>query len=109
MDRLEAMSILVEAVETGSLSAAGRRLVVTTAEAAVDAAIAGIGVTRVLSYQCAQAVRDGTLATVPAPFEPAPRPLSLIHAGQGLLPLKARAFLDFAATRLRKRLADQHF
>ena len=35
------------------------RLIVNTAEAAIDAAIAGIGVTRVLSYQIAAAVRAG--------------------------------------------------
>ena len=37
-------------------------------------------------------------------FEPAPLPVSLIHAGERLLPLKLRAFLDFAAPRLRKVL-----
>src|SRR5262245_19882265 len=38
------------------------RLVVNTAEAAIDAALAGVGLTRVLSYQVAQAVKAGTLA-----------------------------------------------
>ena len=37
------------------------RLAVTTAEAAIDAAIAGIGVTRLLSYQVAEAVARGAL------------------------------------------------
>jgi DNA-binding transcriptional LysR family regulator len=81
------------------------RLSVNTAEAAVDAAVAGLGVTRVLSYQAAQAVRDGTLQIVLAAFEPAPLPVSLLHAAQGSLPLKMRAFLDFAAPRLRQALA----
>ncbi|TJW87608.1 MAG: LysR family transcriptional regulator, partial [Mesorhizobium sp.] len=80
------------------------RLRVNTAEAAIDAAIAGIGLTRVLSYQIAAAVRSGTLRTVLEAFEPQPWPVSLLHAGQGLLPLKLRAFLDFAAPRLKKRL-----
>jgi len=38
------------------------RLAVTTAEAAVDATIAGIGVTRLLSYQVAEAVARGGIA-----------------------------------------------
>jgi hypothetical protein len=38
-------------------------------------------------------------------YEPAPSPVSLIHAGNGLTPLKVRMFLDFAAPRLRARLA----
>jgi DNA-binding transcriptional LysR family regulator len=81
------------------------RLIVNTAEAAIDAAIAGIGITRVLSYQVASALRAGTLALALREFEPKPWPVSLVYAGQGLLPLKLRAFLDFAAPRLKARLA----
>jgi DNA-binding transcriptional LysR family regulator len=80
------------------------RLIVNTAEAAIDAAIAGLGVARVLSYQIADAVRAGTLVIALQKFEPEPLPLSLVHRGGRLLPLKLRAFLDFAATRLRTRL-----
>ena len=80
------------------------RLVVNAAEAAIDAAISGLGVTRVLSYQIAQAQRDGTLVRVLAAFEPAPMPVSLVYPDQGRLPLKLRAFLDFAAPRLRGRM-----
>jgi DNA-binding transcriptional LysR family regulator len=80
------------------------RLVVNTAEAAIDAAIAGVGLTRVLSYQIANAKQAGALAVVLEEFEPAPWPVSLVYAGQRLLPLKLRAFLDFAAPRLKARL-----
>ena len=82
------------------------RLAVNTAEAAIDAAVAGIGVTRVLSYQIVGAQRTGTLAVVLRPFEPPPLPVSLVYAGQGLLPLKLRAFLDFAAPRLKAGFAQ---
>lgn len=82
------------------------RLVVNTAEAAVDAAVAGLGVTRVLSYQVADALRAGTLALALQDCEPPPSPVSLVYAGQGLLPQKLRAFLDFAAPRLKARLAE---
>jgi DNA-binding transcriptional LysR family regulator len=81
------------------------RLTVNTAEAAIDGAAAGIGVTRVLSYQVAQAVLDGRLQIVLANYEPAPSPISLIHAGRALTPLKVRMLLDFATPRLRARLA----
>ena len=80
------------------------RLVVNTAEAAIDAAVAGVGITRVLSYQVARAAEVGALAVVLEPFEPAPAPVNLVHAGQGLLPLKLRAFVDFAAPLLRAGL-----
>jgi DNA-binding transcriptional LysR family regulator len=82
------------------------RLIVNTAEAAIDAAIAGVGITRVLSYQVASALRAGTLAVALPEFEPMPWPVILVYAGQGLLPLKLRAFLDFAAPRLKARLAQ---
>ena len=81
------------------------RLQVNTAEAAIDAAISGIGLTKVLSYQADAAFRAGALRVVLEPFEPPPWPVSLVHAGQGRLPVKLRAFLDFAAPRLKERLA----
>lgn len=81
------------------------RLIVNTAEAAIDAAIAGVGVTRVLSYQVAKAVRAGTLVVALQEFEAAPSPVSLVHTGQPLLPLKLRAFLDFAAPLLKTALS----
>ena len=81
------------------------RLSVNTAEAAIDAAVASVGITRLLSYQIASAVRGGVLETVLHDFEPEAWPVSLVHSGQPHLPLKVRVFLDFAAQRLRARLA----
>ena len=82
------------------------RLAVNTAEAAIDAAIAGVGVTRVLSYQAAPAVAAGQLQVVLPTFEPAPLPIHLVHAGQDLLPLKTRVFLEYLAPRVRERVAE---
>jgi DNA-binding transcriptional LysR family regulator len=82
------------------------RLIVNTAEAAIDAAIAGVGITRVLSYQIATAVQAGALAIVLQEFEPAPWPVSLVYTGHRLLPLKLRTFLDFATPRLKARISD---
>jgi DNA-binding transcriptional LysR family regulator len=80
------------------------RLTVSTAEAAIDAAVAGLGVTCVLSYQVEAALRAGDLVLLLESFEPAPLPVSLLYAGRGRLPLKLRALLDFCAPRLRARL-----
>ncbi len=78
------------------------RLAVNSAQAAIDAAVGGLGITRVLSYQAVTAIRAGALKIVLEEFEPAPWPVSLVYAGGGrLLPLKLRAFLDFAAPRLK--------
>jgi len=80
------------------------RLAVSTSEAAVDAAVLGVGVTRQLYYQVADAARAGELEIVLEAFEPDPAPIHLLHAARGLLPLKTRRFLDFAAPRLRAAL-----
>ncbi len=80
------------------------RLMVNTAEAAIDAAISGVGVTRVLSYQIEGARRADLLDVTLREFEPAPIPVSLVYTSQVRFPLKLRAFLDFAAPRLRERM-----
>ena len=82
------------------------RLSVSTAEAAVWAAAQNVGLTRVLHYQCAEAVRDGSLEIILEDFEIEPLPVHLIHAARGALPLKMRAFLDFAAGRIRQALSS---
>ena len=79
------------------------RLTVNTAEAAIAAAMLGVGLVRVLSYQVADAIREQSLCVVLDSFESAPLPISLVHTGQAPLPLKLRAFLDFVTPRLRAR------
>jgi DNA-binding transcriptional LysR family regulator len=82
------------------------RLSVSTIEGAIDAALAGVGLARPMSYQVARYVRDGVLQVVLERFEPTPRPVHLVYDRQGRMPLKLRAFFDFAVPLLRKRLED---
>ena len=81
------------------------RLVVSSVEAACDAARAGIGITRALSYHVADSVEAGTLTTVLDDYQPAALPVSFLYAAGRFLPIKLRAFLDFAAPRLKARMA----
>jgi DNA-binding transcriptional LysR family regulator len=81
------------------------RMTVSTADAAIEAAVMGLGLTRVLSYQVAGALQDGRLVRVLVDQEPPAVPASLIYPGQGRLPMKTRAFIDFAVGRLRDRLS----
>ncbi len=81
------------------------RLSVTTTEAAAQAAIRSVGVTRLLHYQVVDAVDAGALRIVLDEFEPDPAPVNLVHTSRGYMPLKMRRFLDFAAPRLRKAVA----
>jgi DNA-binding transcriptional LysR family regulator len=80
---------------------------VNTADAAIAAAISAAGITRVLSYQVRAAVAAGSLRLILRPFEPEPLPVHLVYAAQSQLPLKLRAFLDFAAPRLKLSLPDR--
>jgi DNA-binding transcriptional LysR family regulator len=91
----------------GSRSVAIRsRLTVTTAEAAVDAASAGLGVTRVLAYQAADAIAERKLVRILARFEPAALPVSVLR-GEGREPRPSvRAFSALATERLRAALRE---
>lgn len=82
------------------------RLSVTTAEAAVRAALRHVGVTRLLQYQVVDAVKANSLKIVLERFETEPVPVSLVHAARGQMPLKMRRFLDFAVPRLRRTLFE---
>lgn len=81
------------------------RLSVNTIDAAIEAGLSGAGLVRAVSYQVADHVRSGRLKLVLESFEPAPRPVHLVYDAQNRLPLKLRAFIDFAVPHLRERLA----
>jgi DNA-binding transcriptional LysR family regulator len=82
------------------------RFAANTADAVIEAAIAGIGIARLTSYQAAGAIREGRLVSLLRRHNPEPLPVHLVHTGQPLVPLKMRAFLDFAGSRLKAGLAD---
>jgi DNA-binding transcriptional LysR family regulator len=66
------------------------RLCVNTSEAAIQAAIAGAGLSRVMSYKMEGARREGLLRIVLEKFEEAPLPVKMIYAQRKLMPLKLR-------------------
>jgi DNA-binding transcriptional LysR family regulator len=78
------------------------RFMANTADVAVAAAIAGHGLTQVLSYQVAAEVRARKLRIVLAEFEQSPIPIHVVHAAGRRANARVRAFVDFAAARLRK-------
>ena len=81
------------------------RLVVSNLEAACDAVRAGIGLTWGFYFHVGPAVEAGTLTTVLDEFQLPTRPVSFVYTAGRFLPIKLCAFLDFAAPRLRARLA----
>lgn len=82
------------------------RLVVNLAEPAIDAALAGVGMTRVLSYMVDHLVRAGSLRPVLEAFEPPPIPVHVVYPAGTHLPLRTRLFVDLAVETLRRQLGS---
>lgn len=80
------------------------RLVVSTVEAGLDAAVAGVGVTMALSYQIEKLEKEGKIKTILEDYESETLPVHLLHVAGGVVPQKLRAFLDFVSPRLKKTL-----
>ena len=77
------------------------RLRTTTNDSAIAAAVAGLGITRLLSYQVAEHVRSGKLQIVLEDFEAAPWPVHVVHHEGRRATRKVRAFIDLAVDSLR--------
>ena len=78
------------------------RMITTTNDSAVHAALTGFGLTRLMSYQVAEHVRSGQLKTVLPDYEPTPLPIHVVHREGRQAPQRVRAFLDLAIERLRQ-------
>jgi DNA-binding transcriptional LysR family regulator len=81
------------------------RLVVSSNQAAINAASLGLGLTRVLSYQVASKVANGELEIVLADFELPPLPIHVVYQGGRKAPARIRSFVDFAVKALREHPA----
>lgn len=82
------------------------RLLVSSPDAAVDAAIAGIGVTFILEHDVHDAVKAGKLKYVLQEFELEPIPVHVIFLSREAMPAKLRRFIDYAVPQLRELLAE---
>lgn len=77
------------------------RLMVNTDEAAVSAAVDGEGIARIFSYKIQHEVTGGSLVVLLPEAEPPPVPVHLITLPDRMSLAKVRAFMDFAAFRLK--------
>jgi len=78
------------------------RLLINDVEAVLDAARAGHGVVRALSYQVVNDIAEGRLVRLLEAFEPPPLPVQLVVSGTRYMPARLRLFLDYAAGELGK-------
>lgn len=81
------------------------RLTVTSNDAAIEAAVQGFGITRLLSYQIAPYLATGKLKVILSEFEPALIPIHVVHREGRYASGKIRSFVDLIAARLRQDLA----
>ncbi len=70
------------------------RFTTNSADAAIQYAGQGGGLTRVLAYQAAEAIKAGRLRIVLAKFEPPALPIHVVYPTSRLLSAKVRAFID---------------
>jgi DNA-binding transcriptional LysR family regulator len=70
------------------------RLTTNSADAAIQYAAEGGGLTRVLAYQAAEAIKAGRLRIVLQKFEQPPLPIHIVYPTSRLLSAKVRAFID---------------
>lgn len=76
------------------------RLIVNSQDTAIEAALAGHGLIRALSYQVRDLLHAGRLRRVLTDYETT-YPVHLVYPGGGKAPARVRAFMEFAAPRLR--------
>lgn len=76
------------------------RLMLNDIETQLLAARAGMGITRLLSYQVADDLASGSLVRLLPEYEPLPLPVQLVANKAQLMPSKVRAFWDYAYQQL---------
>ena len=80
------------------------RLTTNSADAAIQYAAQGGGLTRVLAYQAADAIKGGRLRIVLQEFEQPPLPIHIVYPTSRLLSAKVRTFVDLVT-----KISDWHF
>jgi DNA-binding transcriptional LysR family regulator len=80
------------------------RLTTNSADAAIQYALQDGGLTRVLAYQAAEAIKAGRVKVVLEKFEPPALPIHIVYPTSRLLSAKVRTFIDLVIER-----SDWHF
>jgi DNA-binding transcriptional LysR family regulator len=80
------------------------RLTTNSADAAIGYAVRGGGLTRVLAYQAADAIKAGRLKILLTKFEPPALPIHIVYPTSRLLSAKVRTFIDLVV-----EISDWHF
>ena len=76
------------------------RISTTSNDSALAVAVAGLGITRLLSYQVAAHLKTGALQVLLEDFEGAPLPVRVVHHEGRRATQKLRSFVDLAVETL---------
>ncbi|GLH30623.1 LysR family transcriptional regulator [Pseudomonas sp. BR1R-5] len=82
------------------------RLTVTSNDGAIAAAVGGLGIARLLSYQVVDEIASGQLQVLLADYEEAPWPIHVLHRESKHGSAKVRMFVDMLAHELRAQGLD---
>jgi DNA-binding transcriptional LysR family regulator len=77
------------------------RLTVTSNDAGIEAALSGLGICRLLSYQVSKELAEGRLKIILADYEEAPWPVHVVHRESKFGSSKVRNFIDRLVEHLR--------
>ena len=77
------------------------RLTVTSNDAAIEAAVEGLGITRLISYQIAPELQNGQLKIILSEYEYPALPINILHREGRNSSAKVRAFIDLVAEKLK--------
>lgn len=80
---------------------ARQRLCVSSNDAAIEAAVRGLGIARVLSYLIAPMLAVGQLRALLTAYEPPALPIHVLHREGQYASAKVRTFVDFMVEKLR--------
>jgi DNA-binding transcriptional LysR family regulator len=80
------------------------QLLVSDNALAIEAALSGLGIVRVLSYQIAARLAAGSLKIILSEYELAPLPVHIVHSEGRYGAAKVRAFIDLMVEHLRDNL-----
>lgn len=77
------------------------RLSVSSNDSAIEAAVRGLGIARLMSYQVAPEIDSGKLKILLSEYETAPVPIHIVHREGRYTSTKIRSFIELMAEQLR--------
>lgn len=80
-------------------------MTVTTNQAAINAAKNGLGITRIISYQVAEELKNNKLKILLENFEHPAKPINIVHREDKFSSAKVRSFIDLLAENLQTNSA----